>query len=351
MYAFVTLFGLLAAVDPAAGDPQPQHGQLGGVHPRHRGAAVVALLRPAADRRAAADLGRRADPQTARRASRSGPLRTRLRLLARRAGDAARAAARVRAQAVRLDRRRALGSPERAPTTRCPSTPSSPTWPGRSGATTPTASPSCSPRRWPLLLLLSLLLLGRGGSRQTMHPRGRRDHADRAPDRRGAVRPRAVRGALLPRRGAAAVPADRPARHRLDTTPRGAHRRRRRSSCSRCCSGLADQQTNDDNPRLYDFRGALEEIKDRRRAEEPRALRAARHALRAGVLRARAAQPAAAPGRAQAQGGKPGLRARLLPGQQALLRPDQQGGRQARLPPPAAARSSRRRRRRCWEFR
>ena len=25
--------------------------------------------------------------------------------------------------------------------------------------------------------------------------------------------------------------------------------------------GLADQQTNDDNPRLYDFRGALEEIK------------------------------------------------------------------------------------------
>ena len=44
------------------------------------------------------------------------------------------------------------------------------------------------------------------------------------------------------------------------------------------------------------------------------------------------------------QGGKPGVRARLLPGQQALLRPDQQGGRAARLPPPAACDASRSRR-------
>ena len=40
------------------------------------------------------------------------------------------------------------------PTTRCPSTRSSPTWPGRSGATTPTRSTELLAAMWPLLLLL-----------------------------------------------------------------------------------------------------------------------------------------------------------------------------------------------------
>ncbi len=69
--------------------------------------------------------------------------------------------------------------------------------------------------------------------------------------------------------------------------------------------GLADQQTNDDNPRLYDFRGAIDQIQEDRGPQEPGDLRAARHALRARVLRARAGQPAAAPGEPKPREGSP----------------------------------------------
>ena len=54
------------AVDAAAGDPRRGRGELGGLHARHVGPAVVPLLRPAADRGAAADLRGRADPAAAR---------------------------------------------------------------------------------------------------------------------------------------------------------------------------------------------------------------------------------------------------------------------------------------------
>ncbi len=76
------------AVDAAAGDPQPEHGQLGGLHPRDRRAAVVALLRAAADRRAAGDLGRHPDPPAAHRRAEPGD-GARLRLLPGGAGDPA----------------------------------------------------------------------------------------------------------------------------------------------------------------------------------------------------------------------------------------------------------------------
>ena len=92
MYAFVTLFGLLALLHAAAGRSATPASSTGRLHPRHRRAPVVALLRPAADRRAAADLRRRADPP-ALAAARAGPAPgPRLRLLGRGAGDAARPA-------------------------------------------------------------------------------------------------------------------------------------------------------------------------------------------------------------------------------------------------------------------
>ena len=81
---------------------------------------------------------------------------------------------------------------------------------------------------WPLFLLLSLLLLGRGGSRQTLILGA----AAIAPIVLllfvAAVRPRAVRGALLPGRRAAAAPPRGPARHRVDPQAGGAPARRRR---------------------------------------------------------------------------------------------------------------------------
>ena len=220
--------------------------------------------------------------------------------------------ARVRAQAVRLDRRAALGSPERdlrravllrrglehgvgalgLPPRRDHRAA------GRDVAAAPApVAAAARPRRLA----------------PDDHPRGRRDLADRVPARVAAVRPRAVRGALLPRRRAAAAPADRPAGDRLDTTsPRRALASRSAPSASRCSLGLADQQTNDDNPRLYDFRGAhrgdpgsdagpkslvLFEPPDMRYVLDYYAPE-----LRRRPLRQR---------RAAAQGGQPGLRDRL----------------------------------------
>ena len=77
MYAFVTLFGLLALLHAAAGDPQRGRSVNWAAYILATvGAAVVALLRPAADRRAAAHLRRRPDPAPARAASLSGPWRS-----------------------------------------------------------------------------------------------------------------------------------------------------------------------------------------------------------------------------------------------------------------------------------
>ena len=144
MYAFVELFGLLAAVDAAAGDPQPEHGQLGGLHPGDGRAALVPLLRPAADRRAAADLDRRPDPPAPHRRADPGD-QPRLRLLRWRCWRCS--SCRCSCSRTSSSTRPAPRSARRAGrTTRSPSTPSSPTWPGRSGATTRTPRPSCSPR-------------------------------------------------------------------------------------------------------------------------------------------------------------------------------------------------------------
>ena len=68
-----------------------------------------------------------------------------LRLLRGRARHPARAPARVRPASSSTRPARRWARPT-GPTTTSPSTPWCPTWPGRSGATTPTASPSCWPR-------------------------------------------------------------------------------------------------------------------------------------------------------------------------------------------------------------
>ena len=131
------------AVDAAACDPQPELGELGGVHPRDRRAAVVSLLRTAPDRRAAAHLGGGDNPSAPRPASRSGrscsgsPTR-----LPCSSSSSSRWSPSPREQFDSTEA--AFGSP-RAPTTCSPSTPLSRTWRGRSGATTRTGSPSCCP--------------------------------------------------------------------------------------------------------------------------------------------------------------------------------------------------------------
>jgi len=112
---------------------------------------------------------------------------------------------------------------------------------------------------WPLLLLLSLLLLGRGGSRQTIILAV------------AAITPIVIlivvalydRELFEVRYFLVAVPLLFLLIARLVT---GWIRRpeARIAAVSivvfTLLLGLADQQTNDDNPRLYDFRGALEEI-------------------------------------------------------------------------------------------
>ncbi len=72
MYEFAALFGLLALLTQLRVIRNGDDAQLGGLHPRHRRAAVVALLRPAADRRAAARVRRRPRPPQTQRASPSG---------------------------------------------------------------------------------------------------------------------------------------------------------------------------------------------------------------------------------------------------------------------------------------
>jgi uncharacterized membrane protein len=112
---------------------------------------------------------------------------------------------------------------------------------------------------WPLLLLLSLLLLGRGGSRQTMILAA------------AAITPIVLllgvaafnRELFEVRYFLVAVPLLLLLVARLVT---GWIRRpaARLLACGviilTLLLGLADQQTNDGNPRLYDFRGAIEEV-------------------------------------------------------------------------------------------
>ena len=95
------------------------------------------------------------------------PLALGLCLLGRGARHAARAPAGVRPPPVpghvRVRPARRAG-----PMTTCRSTRCSRTWPGRSGATSPMRLTVLLAAMWPLFLLGSLVLLGRGGSRQTM---------------------------------------------------------------------------------------------------------------------------------------------------------------------------------------
>ena len=112
---------------------------------------------------------------------------------------------------------------------------------------------------WPLLLLLSLLLLGRGGSRQTIILAA------------AAFSPIVIligvafydRELFEVRYFLVAVPLLFLLMARLVTGwIRGQSARLAVAGVivATLLLGLWDQQTNDDNPRLYDFRGALEEI-------------------------------------------------------------------------------------------
>ena len=114
---------------------------------------------------------------------------------------------------------------------------------------------------WPLLLLLSLLLLGRGGSRQTNILAI------------AAITPIVIligvalydRELFEVRYFLVAVPLLFLLIARLVTgwirNP-GVQLAVTGAILFTLLLGLADQQTNDDNPRLYDFRGAIEKIKE-----------------------------------------------------------------------------------------
>ena len=215
MYAFVTLFGLLALLTQLRAIRDGSGGQLGALHPRHGRPAVVPLLRPAPDRGAAADLRGRAHPAAARRRARRG-----------RCSSASRYSPAVLAiQLVPLlafaqkqfdSTGAALGSPSGTyDDLSFYAVVSNMAW--ALWGYHPDGITELLAAMWPLFLLLSLLLLGRGGSRQTMILAAAAHRTDRAPAVRGALRPRAVRGALLPGRRAAAVAARGPARDRVDT--------------------------------------------------------------------------------------------------------------------------------------
>ena len=114
--------------------------------------------------------------------------------------------------------------------------------------------------------------------------------------------------------------------------------------------GLLDQQTNDDNPRLYDFKGAIERIQADATPKalvlyEPPDMRYVMEYY-APELRSRPLRGAESPSARRA----PGLRARLVPGQRPVLRPHQQGGGQARLPARLLARFETPQTK-VWEFR
>jgi uncharacterized membrane protein len=157
---------------------------------------------------------------------------------------------------------------------------------------------------WPLLLLLSLLLLGRGGSRQTL------------------ILAAAVIAPVVLLLGVSLYDRELfEVRYFLVVVPllflliaRLVTGWIRRPAARYAVTGvilftlllgLADQQTNDDNPRLYDFRGAIDEIRadagprslvlfeppDMRFVLDYYAPELRRRALRLGVPRRRAGSP------------------------------------------------------------
>ena len=344
MYAFVTLFGLLALWTQLRVIRKPSMLNWAALHPRHRGAAVVALLRPAADRRPAAHLGRVLSTPGAP-ASRSGRSRS--------------------------------ASPTRWPSWRCSSCRCSTFAQKQFESTAGAAGSPAGTLRRPVLLrgrvehrvgavglppgqhhraaggglaAAAAAVAAAAGPRRLApddHPRRRRDLADRDPDLRRAVRPRAVRGPLLPRRRPAAVPAHRPARDGLGTQARRAAGRRWGRSSPRCCSGSSDSRPTTTT------RACTTSAAPWRRSR-PTPGRAAssstsrptcatcssttRRELRSRPLR---------DGSAQRGGGQPGVRPRLVPGQPAVPRPHEPDRRQDGLPAQAAAAASRSPRPRC----
>ena len=181
----------------------------------------------------------------------------------------------------------------------------------------PDAPPSCWPRRGRCCSCCRSSCSGAAARGQTMILAARGLHAVDRPDRRLGLRPLAVRGALLPRRRPAAAPAHRAARHRLDPPAAPRDWRSRASSMLTLVLGLADQQTNTATRGCTTSAARSSEIKA---DAGPRSLllyEPPRHALRAGVLRARHPQPAAEHGAAAAKRREPGVRPRLVPGQQA----------------------------------
>jgi uncharacterized membrane protein len=114
---------------------------------------------------------------------------------------------------------------------------------------------------WPLFLLLSLLLLGRGGSRQTIILAV----AVFAPIVLLLVASLYDRELFEVRYFLVVVPLLLVLVARLVTgwiRGTGARLAVTGVILLTLLIGLVDQQTNDDNPRLYDFRGAIEEIKE-----------------------------------------------------------------------------------------
>ena len=259
MYEFAALFGLLALLTQLRAIRNGTMLQLGRVHPRHRRAAVVALLRPAPDRRAAARLRRR--PRST--ASAAGEPVKPLAL-----GFAYSVAvlvmqlvplAIVRAPPVPGHHRRGrLAERNLRPT--CRSTRCSRTWPGRSGATSPTRRPCCwrrcgrcscsarwscwaaagRARRWaspPRRSLLVVLLIVVSAFDRSFFE---------------------VRNFLI------LVPLVLLLIARLITGWIRQPRARLLVAGGVVLTlliGLADQQLNKSNPRLFDFRGAIEDIK------------------------------------------------------------------------------------------
>ena len=157
-------------------------------------------------------------------------------------------------------RPRARPARPRAPTTPCPSTPSCPTWPGRCGATTPTASPSCWPR------------CGRCSCSCRCSCSAGAARARRSSSRAAALVPIVLlfvvalfdRELFEVRYFLVAVPLLFLLVARLVTgwirSPRGAPSPCGGHGRSPCCSACSTSRLNDDNPRLFDFRGAIEEI-------------------------------------------------------------------------------------------
>ena len=153
---------------------------------------------------------------------------------------------------------------------------------------------------WPLLLLVSLLLLGRGGSRQTdgSSPRPRSSRSS-LPDHRRGVRQLVLRGPLLP----GPVPAGAAPGARGSITGWIRQPRARLLAAGvvmlTLLIGLADQQTEQGQPAPVRLPRRARGHQGGRGAEQPGPLRAAGHALRARVLRARASSAAALQARDQ----------------------------------------------------